>query len=137
MSEIAKNDDPLLSKILALAKEQGMNQKSLAQQLHINPVTISEWKKGKSTSYSDVKMIRNIATLLKVDVSELIGGKKAPAPSDGSGQIQPMNEREQELIRIARELDPERQDLLLRIAAAVAYKDVLRNSRVPVAVPGP
>ena len=138
MVKVSKSNDPLLEKILTLIKEKYSNQKAFAEVVGIAPSSISDWKSGKTKTYTDMQVLPRIAEAFEMDVSELLSGiEKTPARSDGSGQIQPMNEREQELILIARELDPERQDLLLRIAAAVAYKDVLRTSRVPAGVPGP
>ena len=83
--------------------------------------------------------LRIIADMLGTTPEYLAGetDDNTPAPREGSGQTQPMNEREQELIRIARKLDPSHQDMLLRIAAAVAYQDILRTSQVPAGVPGP
>ena len=71
---------------------------------------------------SQSKAIRSLLCIA-LDHSERkpVSVKKAtPAHEDE------LDNQEKELIRIARELDPSRQELLLRIAAAVAAKDAPR-----------
>ena len=56
-----------------LRKQKGMSQETLAQQLSIVRQTISKWEKGLSVP--DAAMLRRIADLFDVSVSELLGSK--------------------------------------------------------------
>ena len=61
-----------------------------------------------------------VQRLLEIGFQSMEGKKTGPV--DGTA----LDHQEQELIRIARGLDPSRQELLLRLAAVVAEKDALR-----------
>ncbi len=51
--------------------QSGMSQEIMAQQLHVVRQTISKWEKG--ISVPDADMLRNIAELFDVSVSDLLG----------------------------------------------------------------
>lgn len=60
-----------LNKILELLDKQGKQQKDLAEFLGINKNNITDWKSGKSRSYT--KYLPQIATFLGVSVDYLVG----------------------------------------------------------------
>ena len=60
-----------LNKILELLNKQGKQQKDLAEFLGINKNNITDWKSGKSKSYT--KYLPQIATFLGVSVDYLVG----------------------------------------------------------------
>ena len=67
-----------VERIFALVKENGVEQKAFAAAIGVSEDTISNWKHGKSASYS--KHIDKIATVLGTTVDYLlIGSKPEPA----------------------------------------------------------
>lgn len=57
--------------IKILRKEKGYSQETLAAQLHVVRQTVSKWEKG--ISVPDAQMLNQIAELLEVPVSTLLG----------------------------------------------------------------
>ena len=70
-----------LEKIFALLKQQNLEQKDLAEHLHIKPQTVSDWKSGKNKSYK--KYLSEIAEFLHVSVAYLLG-QNEPLPEKAS-----------------------------------------------------
>ena len=94
---------------------------------------LSQIKKGIMPS---IEKIANLAAYLDVTVSDILGDQKLPPSRVESGQMQPMNDMEHHIIQIARELDPNRQALLLWMAELVANKDNPHTPQVLAGVPG-
>ena len=119
-----------------LRKVKGVTKTYMASKLNRNSVIFQDWKQGKSTPRQD--QLRIVADMLGTTSEYLTGetDSKTPAPGEESGQTQPMNEREQRIIQIARELDPNRQALLLWMAELVASKDSTHTPQVLAGVPG-
>ncbi|MGM9926836.1 MAG: helix-turn-helix domain-containing protein [Bacillus sp. (in: firmicutes)] len=61
------------SLILKLRKEKGYTQKMLADRLHISDRTISKWERGQGCP--DVSLLRNLSSLLDVNIEEILGGE--------------------------------------------------------------
>lgn len=51
MDELPKHDE-MCGRIFTLMKELGISQKELARKILVSPQTITDWKKGKSTSFT-------------------------------------------------------------------------------------
>ena len=73
-----------VDRIFALVKETGVEQKAFAVAVGVSEDTISNWKHGKSASYS--KHIEKIAAVLGTTVEYLLTGASAPAPSGLSAE---------------------------------------------------
>lgn len=54
-----------------LRKEKGFTQEALAAKLNVVRQTLSKWEKGLSVP--DAEMLKRIAEILEVDVSQLLG----------------------------------------------------------------
>ena len=71
--------DDTVSRVLALAKEHGYDQKTFAEKLGVRAQIITDWKKGHTTSYT--RYIQKISDLFGVSVDYLLTGQdSAPAP---------------------------------------------------------
>lgn len=71
MDKLENMNDSLWERIESLMKSQNLTQKEFAAEIGVNPVTITEWKKGKSHSYQKIDTMRRIADALGVSVEEL------------------------------------------------------------------
>ncbi|MEG0836291.1 MAG: helix-turn-helix domain-containing protein [Christensenellaceae bacterium] len=60
-----------------LRKEKGLSQEELASQLHIVRQTVSKWE--KALSVPDAQLLINLAEILEVPVSTLLGEKIEPS----------------------------------------------------------
>ena len=65
--------DPVVVRILNEMEEMDYDQKSFAERLGISPVTITDWKTGKSKSY--LKKITLIAMTLGTTIEYLLNGE--------------------------------------------------------------
>ena len=77
--------DAVVDRIFALTKENGMEQKKLAEILGITDKKVSAWKTGRSKTYRD--QIEKIAEVLGTTTEYLltgIGPKYKTAPADVS-----------------------------------------------------
>ena len=94
--------DITLERIIEQCKESGKTQKELTEELCLGQYAFSEWKSGKSKSYT--KYIYHIAEFLNVSVDYLLGKtdikEKAPAKSESS-----FTEAELTIIEMYRALD--------------------------------
>lgn len=66
----AKTERQKLNRIKALLAETGHTDKWLAEQLGKDPVTVSKW--CTNTSQPDLYTLQNIASVIGVDIKELI-----------------------------------------------------------------
>lgn len=67
-----------LTRILRVLTDRGLAQKDIAQHLGLHPNNITDWKSGKSKSYT--KYLPQIADLLEVSVDYLVGNTENPTP---------------------------------------------------------
>ena len=77
--------DAVVDRIFALTKENGMEQKKLAEILGITDKKVSAWKTGRSKTYRD--QIEKIAEVLGTTTEYLLTGngpKYKTAPADAS-----------------------------------------------------
>ena len=64
-----------------LRREKGMTQKDLAQRLFVSDKAVSKWERG--LSLPDISLLQPMADILGVSVTELLGGQRMTAPSNG------------------------------------------------------
>lgn len=100
--------DPIVVRILSEMEEMGYDQKTFAEKLGISPVTITDWKTGKSKSY--LKKITLIAINLGTTTEYLLNGKDS-AVSDSDT----MTNEEEHLISTYRQAAPELQAAVRRV----------------------
>lgn len=67
--------DEVVSRILTAAKARGLDQKTLAAKIGVRQQSITDWKKGVTTSYT--KYMPQISDLLGVSVDYLLTGENA------------------------------------------------------------
>ena len=85
-----------------LRKKKGMTQKELACQLYVSPSTVSKWENGDSMP--DIYMLKDLAEIFQVSVSELIeqgqdtASIKGDSKEEHSSIVQAQTEIEPELI---------------------------------------
>ena len=99
----------MLDKITSLLKEQKRTQKELCTFLGLNQVAFSEWKSGKSKSYT--KYLPQIAEFFGCSVDYLLGKeqKKETAQKDSQSR----EEKIDELTSLYAKLSPERKEKAL------------------------
>ena len=83
-SDSLSKSDSLWERIESLMRSRNLNQKEFAAAIGVNPVTITEWKKGKSRSYQKIDVMRRIADTLGVSVEELTQ-ENPPIPMSETG----------------------------------------------------
>ena len=84
MYKMENMNDSLWERIESLMRLRNLNQKEFAAAIGVNPVTITEWKKGKSRSYQKIDVMRRIADTLGVSVEELTQ-EKTPTSTPEAG----------------------------------------------------
>lgn len=91
-----------VDRLFALVDSKFPEQKDFAAQLGITPSIVSEWRRGKSESFTKQKYIGKIAEILNTTTEYILTGKEeSPAPS-GAGLTQ-------EFARIFDQLSPQTQ----------------------------
>lgn len=106
----------MLDKITSLLKEQKRTQKELCTFLGLNQVAFSEWKSGKSKSYT--KYLPQIAEFFGCSVDYLLGKeqKKETAQKDS------LNEKQKDEIRhLFDQMSPDQQEAFLLDAYRIVY----------------
>jgi putative transcriptional regulator len=73
LTKIKEEQNMFSENLKALRKEKGFSQEQLATRLNVVRQTISKWE--KSTSVPDAEMLIQLADVLEVDVSDLLGKK--------------------------------------------------------------
>lgn len=73
MSDFFVSNDAMRDRIFFLLKKRGMTQKELAKKLNVNAQTITDWKKGKSSSFSS--MLGPLSIALETSPAWLFAGK--------------------------------------------------------------
>lgn len=66
--------DEIAQRIFEAMKNKGMNQKQLASKIKAIPQTITDWKTGKTTSYTDY--MASLSVVLDVSIDYLMTGRK-------------------------------------------------------------
>ena len=102
------NSDPVFERIERLLADRGKTQQSLLASLGMNRTAYGNWKSGQSKSY--LKRIDGIAEFLEVSPNYLLRGVEIE--SDGEHKAV----AEDELIRIFRQLNSERQECVIQVA---------------------
>ena len=106
----------MLDKITSLLKEQKRTQKELCTFLGLNQVAFSEWKSGKSKSYT--KYLPQIAEFFGCSVDDLLGKeqKKEAVQKDS------LNEKQKDEIRhLFDQMSPDQQEAFLLDAYRIVY----------------
>lgn len=96
-----------VNRLFALVDSKFPEQKDFAAQLGITPSIVSEWRRGKSESFTKQKYIGKIAEILNTTTEYILTGKeeKSPAP-EGAGLTQ-------EFARIFDQLSPQAQNEII------------------------
>ena len=96
-----------VDRLFALVDSKFPEQKDFAAQLGITPSIVSEWRRGKSESFTKQKYIGKIAEILNTTTEYILTGKeeKSPAP-EGAGLTQ-------EFARIFDQLSPQAQNEII------------------------
>ena len=95
------------ARLFALVDSKFPEQKDFAAQLGITPSIVSEWRRGKSESFTKQKYIGKIAEVLHTTTEYILTGQeeKSPPP-EGSGLTQ-------EFARIFDQLSPQAQNEII------------------------
>lgn len=125
--------------IRALRRERGMSQEQLAVGLHVVRQTISKWEKGLSVP--DADMLVQLAALLQVPVSQLLGSPAPTAPSaptaELSEQLAQLNQQLAQQVRAyrtLRQIENKRHLILCLTFLALLLAMALRRCPVAAAV---
>lgn len=105
-SENTKEAEEILVRISAELARQGKQQAELVSYLDLPKGAYSNWKAGKSRNFCE--HLGAIAQFLGVSVEFLVTGKEA--------EKNLTNPREEELLLLYRELNPEKQDAIRHMA---------------------
>lgn len=110
-----RRDEDLLRdvgrRLARIRKDRGWTQEQLAEKIGIAPVTLSRLETGaRAMSLSSLAIIAGMLEVGLGDVLDTAG----PTPA------QAMPPRENEMLRLFKELSSDRQDLLLRTARILA-----------------
>lgn len=79
-----KTNDGILDRIFSALESESISQKEFSSLLGTSPQTITDWKKGKSSSY--YQKLPLIADTLNVDLNWLIDGKGEKSPQKKEDQ---------------------------------------------------
>lgn len=72
-----------VDRLFALIDSQFPEQKDFAAQLGITPSIVSEWRRGKSESFTKQKYIGKIAEVLNTTTEYILTGKEESPPPEG------------------------------------------------------
>ena len=92
-------------------KERGWTQEQLAENVGIEPVTMSRWETGDRAL--SISTLSAISGCLEVSLGDLLDTER-PVPQS---ELAP---EEAELLRLFRSLPPSRQDIVLRLTRDLA-----------------
>lgn len=96
-----------VDRLFALVDSKFPEQKDFAAQLGITPSIVSEWRRGKSESFTKQKYIGKIAEILNTTTEYILTGKKEKSPApEGAGLTQ-------EFARIFDQLSPQAQNEII------------------------
>lgn len=83
------NNEEAARRLFELADAQFAEQKDFAAALGITPSIVSEWRRGKSSSFANIKYIRKIAELLGTTTEYILTGETA-RPHEGDELLRKM-----------------------------------------------
>lgn len=76
------HNEDVVERLFALVDKKYPEQKAFAAELGITPSIVSEWRRGKSASFTNVKYISKIAEILGTTTEYLLTGEEA-RPREG------------------------------------------------------
>lgn len=76
------HNEDVVERLFALVDKKYPEQKAFAAELGITPSIVSEWRRGKSASFANVKYISRIAEILGTTTEYLLTGENA-RPHEG------------------------------------------------------
>ena len=94
------------TRLFALVDSQFPEQKDFAARLGITPSIVSEWRRGKSESFTKQKYIGRIAEVLHTSTEYILTGKEESSAPEGAGLTQ-------EFARIFDQLSPQTQNEII------------------------
>ena len=95
------------SRLFALVDSQFPEQKDFAAILGITPSIVSEWRRGKSESFTKQKYIGKIAEVLHTTTEYILTGQEEKSPPPEGGGLT------QEFARIFDRLSPQSQNEII------------------------
>jgi transcriptional regulator with XRE-family HTH domain len=107
-----------ITKILDVLKEKGKTQKGLTEFLGVSQSAFTDWKTGKTTSYTG--HIAKIADFLGVSVDYLLGRAAEPGQSEAPASAEAETGDRARLMALAKNLSPEDLQRLLDHAELLA-----------------
>lgn len=111
--------DIMLTRIVDMCKMRKVTQKDLTDALGLRSSAFSEWKSGKSKSYT--KYVHHIACVLGTTAEYLQGTTDTIEPLDDS-QFRDLSEDKKELLAMLKQLNEEDLETALRIVQRLAEK---------------
>lgn len=109
--------DIMLTRIVDMCKMRKVTQKDLTDALGLRSSAFSEWKSGKSKSYT--KYVHHIACVLGTTAEYLQGTTDIIEPLDDS-QFCDLSEDKKELLGLLQQLNEDDLKTMLKIAIAMA-----------------
>ena len=95
------------ARLFALVDSKFPEQKDFAAQLGITPSIVSEWRRGKSESFTKQKYIGKIAEVLHTTTEYILTGQEEKSPPPEGGGLT------QEFARIFDKLSPQAQNEII------------------------
>ena len=99
----------ITDRIDRILERNGMTKKDFYAALDISPAAYSQWRKEQSQP--SLNKLYAAADILKVDISDIVSGKKSTATKSGDG----LSDEEQVLIRLFRILPAEHRAAIIRL----------------------
>ena len=100
-------------------KSQNLTQGDLARALHVSEQAVSKWERGQN--YPDICLLSDLATLLKVSVTEILHGAQNTMEPQVQDEVKTVLEYSDAVLKKEKNLfSKERMLMRLIIALAVA-----------------
>lgn len=77
------HNEDVVERLFSLVDKKYPEQKAFAAELGITPSIVSEWRRGKSASFTNVKYISKIADILGTTTEYILTGDEAARPHAG------------------------------------------------------
>lgn len=116
--------DIMLMRIIGMCKMRKVTQKDLTDALGLRSSAFSEWKSGKSKSYT--KYVHHIACVLGTTAEYLQGTTDIIEPLDDS-QLRDLSEDKKELLSMLQQLNDDDLNAVLKIITAMAKQNKDNN----------
>ena len=111
-------------RIIGMCKMRKVTQKDLTDALGLRSSAFSEWKSGKSKSYT--KYVHHIACVLGTTAEYLQGTTDIIEPLDDS-QLRDLSEDKKELLSMLQQLNDDDLNAVLKIITAMAKQNKDNN----------